>query len=225
MGKIVAIGNQKGGVGKSTITSFIANYLHNERKDFKILVVDADDLQNSLYKIRYEELENAKELDPQAEEKCYQLIRMDSKELANNLEVLKEEYDLIFIDLPGNLKQDGVVSVYFFLDVLLIPTQTSKLDLDSTADFLNFYTKTVVSKRESLGFKTKYSLFFNRVNEQNKDFKEIYNNREKLGLPIMENFITESIPTFQRRVSTMYKYESASKDLKKFIDEFLTFVN
>jgi len=221
MGKIISIGNQKGGVGKSTITSFVANYLHRElkEKDFKVLVIDADDLQNSLYKIRQEELKTFENED------FYDLIRMDSKDLKNNLEALKNEYNLVFVDLPGNLKQEGIVSAYVYIDVLFIPTQTSKIDIDSTVDFVNFYHKTIYLKRKEQGLQTSYTLFFNRVNEKNKDFKEMYNSRNSLGIPIMDNYICESIPTFQRKVSTVYKYNSATRgEYSDFINEMINVI-
>jgi cellulose biosynthesis protein BcsQ len=226
MGKIIAIGNQKGGCGKSTMTSFVANYLYSEFKDkgLKVLVVDADDLQNSLYKVRQEELNMSE--DPDIENKCYELIRMDSKDLAKNIETLRSEYDLVFVDLPGNLKQEGVISVYAYVDALFIPVESSKLAIDSTVDFIEFYNNLIVKKRNEMGFKTIFTLFFNRVNERNKDFKELYNARESFGVDIMENYIPESIPTFQRRVSTIYKYSSETKgEYSKFIDEFLGFLN
>lgn len=224
MGKIVAIGNQKGGVGKSTLTSFLANYIHNEfkSKGVRVLVVDADDLQNTLYKVRQEELSLS--ADPEKEEKeAYHLIRMDSKDLALNLEALKNSYDIVFVDLPGNLKQEGVIKVYAYVDALFIPTQTSRVDIDSTVDFVRFYRDLILKKRTELGFETTYTLFFNRVKENNKDFKSLYRERANFGIPFMENFIPESIVTFQRRVSTLYTYSSDSKgEFEKFIDEFLT---
>lgn len=236
MGKIISFGNQKGGVGKSTVTSMVANFIHTKFKDkgVKVLVVDADDLQNTLFKIRMEEMKELEELEESENDESkkpekidpYELLRMNSKDLVNNIETLKDEYDYIFIDLPGNLKQEGVIGIYAYVDALFIPTQPSRVDLDSTVDFVQFYDKHIMNKRKEMGFDTVYCIFFNRVLENNKDFKEIYNSRHKFGIPIMDNYLNESIVTFQRQISTINMYNSASRgNYELFVDEMFKIIN
>lgn len=50
---IILFGNQKGGVGKSTLCALFANYLLKKKKD--VCIIDTDN-QKTLYGIRNEEL-------------------------------------------------------------------------------------------------------------------------------------------------------------------------
>ena len=47
----VAFATQKGGIGKSTVTALVANYLHNE-KGHNVAVVDCDAPQHSIHGLR-----------------------------------------------------------------------------------------------------------------------------------------------------------------------------
>ena len=48
MGKVIAFANQKGGVGKSTLTVQAAFYLRKHRKK-KVLVIDIDSQGNTTF--------------------------------------------------------------------------------------------------------------------------------------------------------------------------------
>ena len=58
--RFVAFATQKGGIGKSTITALVANYIHNV-KGFNVAVIDCDEPQHNLADLRDEELELIKE--------------------------------------------------------------------------------------------------------------------------------------------------------------------
>ena len=206
-GIVVSIGNQKGGVVKSVITSLVANYIHQEwGEKLKIIVVDCDDLQGSLIKLRERDLlaQNGED------DKNYRLLQISSMDLPSNIEFLTEEYDIIFLDLPGNLKQPGVLKCYTWVDVLIVPTQTSSLDLQSTIDFANMYKNEIISEREKLNIKTAIYGLFSRVDVQNIDYKE-YNSeksREILPIEFLQNCVPESKVAFQRNVSTIETYSN-----------------
>lgn len=60
-GVVVAFENPKGGVGKSTLTALFAGYIHsqsNEEGGLSIAVVDIDDMQNTIGKLREDEAED-----------------------------------------------------------------------------------------------------------------------------------------------------------------------
>ena len=59
-GVVVAFENPKGGVGKSTLTALFAGYIHsqsNEEGGLSVAVVDIDDMQNTIGKLREDEAE------------------------------------------------------------------------------------------------------------------------------------------------------------------------
>lgn len=210
-GVVVSVGNQKGGVGKTVITSLIANYIHKHytKKGIKIAVVDSDDLQASLTTLR--EMES-NEMSEKEKEKLYQLVKISSNDVPSQIEILREEYDIILIDLPGNLKQAGVIAVYHLIDVLFIPSQTSSLDIDSTLKFINLYKEVIKTRKEKANLNTNVYGIFSRVDIQNKDFKNLYGQKEELPIKFLDNFIPESKVTFQRNVSTIESYENSKRE-------------
>lgn len=54
--RFVAFATQKGGIGKSTITALVANYIHNV-KGFNVAVIDCDEPQHNIADLRDEEME------------------------------------------------------------------------------------------------------------------------------------------------------------------------
>ncbi len=221
-GIVVSIANQKGGVGKSVITSIVANYIHNNYKSkIKEIVADSDDFQSSLYGIRQRELETVGEKD---KEKLYRLIQISSSDIPEQIELLQEEYDIVFIDLPGNLKQPGVITAFHFVDVVISPTQSSPLDIDSTLKFYNLYNE-IIDYRKKLGLSTDFHAVFSRVDPQNKDFKTLYENKEDLQIRFLSAYVPESKVAFQRNVSTIDSYENKKyDDYRELCEEILTII-
>ena len=141
--KVIVFGNQKGGVGKSTLTSLFANYLHIDTDEI-ICVVDADDKQMSLQNTRKKEITEGAD-----DEKLYNLIQINSIDFPSTYEnSLKGEFDYIFVDLPGNLKQPGVLDTFIYTDYLFIPTSLSSFDLDSMSIFVDLYDDVIKKRKE-----------------------------------------------------------------------------
>lgn len=107
MPKIILITNQKGGVGKSTLTFNLAQNISNESK---VAVLDYD-LQGSLSQLK--ELVTAFEIIPYMGE-------ID--------EILELEYDFIFIDTPPYLSNQ-LPKLIAIADLIIIPTKAGILDL------------------------------------------------------------------------------------------------
>lgn len=225
MGKIlpgifVAFENPKGGVGKSTLTALLAGYVHATSKEtgLTIGVCDIDDAQNTIGKMRLFDKMQHENLDEE-----YQVMNISSADFLNSIDFLKESFDIILVDFPGNLKQTGVVEALMMMDIVIIPFEPSKIEVMHTIDFYKYYTTKILSKREELGYKTIVRALPNRVLPNLLEYKELVAQQENLPFKLLKNHIKESRVSYQRNLSTIIKsYESLCDDFGNEMIEILT---
>ena len=108
MGITIAISNQKGGVGKSTVTAVLASYF-NYVRGLKVAVVDCDYPQFSLEKLRGRDLKNLEKSEyhqrlfcrqfEDGSRKAYPIVTSTPESAAEIPGKLEGDYDLIFFDL------------------------------------------------------------------------------------------------------------------------------
>lgn len=124
---IILIGNQKGGAGKSTFTILLANYLSMSRR-CKVTVIDMDYQQSIIQKYqRAKLLENAEP---------YEVIAASLEAYPGMLKVLADNSDdLVLIDLPGKLDDDGLIRVFQSADLVLCPFAYDEFSFESTVLF------------------------------------------------------------------------------------------
>lgn len=163
MGKIIAITNQKGGVGKTTSTVNLGASLAKLGK--KILLVDIDpqgnatsgvgvnkgDIDECVYNVLVEDLDAQKVIVPTMVEKLHiipatiqlagaeiELVSTISREvkLKRALTPLKSSYDYIIIDCPPSL---GLLTLNALTasDSVLIPVQCEYYALEGLSQLLN----------------------------------------------------------------------------------------
>ena len=130
-GITLAFENPKGGVGKSTLTALFAGYVHSMGEDgINIGVVDIDDMQNTMGRLRQSESDESNNLKEE-----YEVMNISSSEFINQLDMLKESFDVILVDFPGNLKQNGVVQHFFFMQELGSPLLSASSTLIQSSNF------------------------------------------------------------------------------------------
>lgn len=194
--RIISIASQKGGCGKSTITTMLASHLAYKLEK-KICIIDADTRQRTIQHMREVALDEVK-IDPQTKEPadiklCQAFCLQDKKpypiigaslddSIFNVLEdVLNKDYDVVFIDLPGSIENNIFFQVVANCDVLFIPFIQDPVDFQSNFDFCRVIVNAVLKNKESrLNYMCR---FWNRYKDiRPSQFEE------------MNSFLSEYIP-------------------------------
>ncbi len=162
MGKIIAIANQKGGVGKTTTSVNLSAAIAKKGK--KVLLIDTDPQGNatsgvgidknnelSVYDVLVDEteaIETILESEVKRLDICpaninlagaeVELVSMENREkrLKTKLDQIKDEYDYIFIDCPPSL---GLITLNALTaaDSVLIPIQCEYYALEGLGQLIN----------------------------------------------------------------------------------------
>jgi len=199
-GIVVSIGNHKEDIVNSNITSLVATCIHKKWGDkIRIVVVDCYEHKGYLYNQRELELEIANE----DYRLPFRLLQISSEDFSKQADFLIDEYDIVFLDLSSNLKQQSIIQCYNLVDVLIVPTKANIFNLQSTIDFLRIHKETIIPTREKYELKTAIYGLFRGVNIQTNNFKEQYLDefRKSLSVEFLHNFVLESEATSQRNVT------------------------
>jgi len=124
---VIIIGNQKGGAGKSTLTLLLANYL-TLVKQCKVTVLDMDYQQSIAQK--FEKAKILENTEP------YQVLAYSLQEFPEMEGTIKSNpREIVLIDLPGKLDDDGLIGVFLAADVAVCPFSYDEFTFESTIPF------------------------------------------------------------------------------------------
>jgi chromosome partitioning protein len=191
MGKIIAVVNQKGGVGKTTTAVNLGAYLANFGKH--VLLVDVDPQGNATSGIGinpreldcglYEALIDQKHISevikrtkhdhynvapstPSLAGAGVELVSVDDREfrLARLLEAIKDEYDYLIIDAPPSL---GLLTVNSLVaaNEVLIPIQSEYYALEGLGQLLETINLVQNNLKPSLGIMGAVITMFDQRNK------------------------------------------------------------
>lgn len=122
---IIAVVNQKGGCGKTTVATNLAAMFAGEGRE--VLLVDADPDQRSSMTWCADRPENLPRVHSST---------MPARNLMKDADHLRKKWETIIIDGGARVTEHAFAAVAA-ADWLIIPVRPSKVDLDATAQFLD----------------------------------------------------------------------------------------
>jgi cellulose biosynthesis protein BcsQ len=221
--KFIAFGNQKGGCGKTTLNTMLANYIFNNVTE-SVVGIDADPQKS------WSEIRSIYDSEAEENESTYEVLSLDSAAVLQFCQdTLDGNVEYVIIDLPGTLYQEGVVQSYMILDAVFIPMELNMLETRSSMQFHENMQELVVPKRVAAGYgATKMYGVLNKVKKNMKEFHAYEAEGPALmgfeNLEFLENYIVDSATTFQRGVSSNedYKHSRYPSLVKNFCKEVLS---
>lgn len=132
MTKVLAILNQKGGVGKTTLAIHIATALAHRK--LKVLLIDADPQNSAL------DWAAAREGQP-----LFPVVGLPKSSIHKELPTLTEKFDVVVIDGPPRV-HDVARSAIMASDLVLVPVQPSPYDVWASKEIMDLLNEAMVYK-------------------------------------------------------------------------------
>lgn len=249
MGKIIAVANQKGGVGKTTTAITLSAMLAKKNK--KIMLIDADpqgnatsglgiekQMEKSVYEVLVEETtikETLQQSNVKNLEVCpsninlagaeVELVSMMSREhrLKEKLEEIEKEYDYIIIDCPPSL---GLITLNAFTaaDSVLIPIQCEYYALEGLGQLINTINLVKKHLNKELEIEgallTMYDIRTNLSNQVVKEVKKYFEDKVYKSV-IPRNIKLSEAPSYGMPITIYDPRSKGAKSYDKFVKEFL----
>lgn len=174
---IISLLNQKGGVGKTTLSIHIASTLALSGK--KVLLIDADAQRSAL------DWASAREDEP-----ILTVIGLPLNTLHKQIKLLVQDYDHIIIDGPPRV-HDVAKSCIVASDLVLIPIQPSPYDIWSAEEVI----KLISEVREPLsGIKSiKTAFLINRVIPKSVIGRDVEEALGHYGIDVLDTHIKQRV--------------------------------
>ena len=249
MGKIIAVANQKGGVGKTTTTVNLSAILAKKGK--KVILIDADPQGNATsglgvekdnVKSLYDVLVNEEPIENILEETSIknlkvcpsninlagaevELVSLISREyrLKEQLDVIKEKFDYILIDCPPSL---GLITLNAFTaaDSVLIPVQCEYYALEGLGQLINTINLVKKHLNKSLEIEgailTMYDIRTNLSNQVVKEVKKYFEDKV-FRTVIPRNVKLSEAPSYGMSIIEYDGRSKGAKSYEKLAKEFL----
>ncbi|MAS36257.1 MAG: peptide transporter [Anaerolineaceae bacterium] len=170
----LAVLNQKGGAGKTTLSTNIACQL--QLNDYRVLLVDSDP-QGS-----------ARDWHAASDGQHLPVVGLDRATLDRDIKAITKDYDWVVIDGAPQLREMAVAAIKA-ADVILIPVQPSPYDIWACSDLVEL----IKSRQEVTDGRPKTAFVISRVIQGTKLSKEVREALAEYGLPVFEHFTSQRV--------------------------------
>lgn len=199
MSKVISFATQKGGAGKTTLLMLTAAALHN-RSSQKVLVIDSDP-QLSVKNI-YKQEGNSKSYDVFAFNWGQPTPEVNFEKV---ITLAKRKYEIILMDLPGNIKSEEFYYSILQSDILMVPIVASTLDMNATMGFLHRIPDFNKEKGSPLEV-------FGVVNKREKTLEQKF---------IHELYHLENLKLFDSEISYLVRYKRQISTVFDIVDPMI----
>ncbi|WP_250493025.1 ParA family partition ATPase [Caballeronia sp. GAWG1-1] len=174
--EIIAITQQKGGVGKSTIAMHLGAAFHEKKK--RVLVVDADG-QNTL-------IHWSSAASDEANGIPFPVVNLSEAGGQIHREIRKfvNDYDIIVVDCPPSITEKVSGVVLLAASVAVIPTSSSPADYWSSVGLVK-----LVQQAQVMNEDLRAVFLLNKTEEKRMLTRELKVALEELGFPLLKTQI------------------------------------
>jgi chromosome partitioning protein len=185
-GKVIAVANQKGGAGKSTVATNLAVMFASD--GHKVLLIDADTLQNTSLRWHADRAQYGEQV------AAIDVCGLTARNLMPSTQSFRKQYDYIVIDAGARITAEAHAAVGA-ADFLVVPVKAVKADVDSTATFLEVVAQSMEIRDDLVA-----GILINEVNE-----------RTSLAKTMLEELraFEESFGIFEQRLGSYQAFRDA----------------
>lgn len=207
---IIGLLNQKGGVGKTTLSISIAHELARRKTGTKVLVVDSDPQQSSL------SWSEVRENSPP-----FNVIGFAKKSLHRDLPQIAQGYDFTIIDGPPRATELAR-SCIMASDLIIVPCTPSPYDIWASSETVNLIKEAIVYKE-----KLKSIFTINRKIVNTAIGRDVVSALSEFELPVFESHISQRVIFAEAAASGMTVFDiepegKAAQEIVSLVDEILT---